>query len=123
MYNKYQQIYSKVICVARQRENDRIIKRSANKCKTLWQTIKRETANIHNEVENISLQIDSKLVIDPQVISQQFNEFFVNSIGKLIYSNKNGKIDHAARNDLTQNPNVLFLVLLLKKRSFKLQRN
>jgi hypothetical protein len=72
-------------------------------------TIKRETANSHNETENISLQIESKLVTDPQVVSQQFNEFFVNSIGKLIHSNKNCKIDHAARNNITQNPNVLFL--------------
>jgi hypothetical protein len=35
--------------------------------------------------------------------------FFVNSVGKLIHSNKNCKIDHATRNDLTHNPNVLFL--------------
>jgi hypothetical protein len=106
---KYQNIYRKVISVARQRENDRIIKSSVNKSKTLWQTIKKETANSHNEIENISLQIDSKLVIDLQVISQQFNDFFVNSVGKLIHSNKNCKIDHATRNDITQNPNVLFL--------------
>jgi hypothetical protein len=31
----------------------------------LWQIIKKETANSHNEIENISLQIDWKLVIDP----------------------------------------------------------
>jgi hypothetical protein len=43
------------------------------------------------------------------VVSQQFNEFFINSVGKLIHSNKNCKIDHATRNDITQNPNVLFL--------------
>jgi hypothetical protein len=73
---KYQNIYRKVISATHQRENDRIIKRSVNKYKTLWQTIKKETANSHNEIENISLQTDSKLVIDPQVISQQFNNFF-----------------------------------------------
>jgi hypothetical protein len=106
---KYQKIYTKVISVARQRDNDRIIKRSVNKSKTLWQIIKKETANSHNEIENISLQIDLKLVIDPHVVSQQFNEFFVNSVGKLIHSNKNCKIDHATRNDITQNTNVLFL--------------
>jgi hypothetical protein len=33
----------------------------------------------------------------------------VNSVGKLIHSNKNCKIDHATRNDVIQNPNVLFL--------------
>jgi hypothetical protein len=70
---KYQNIYRKVISVARQRENDRVIKRSVNKSKTLWQIIKKETANSHNEIDNILLQIDSKLVVDPQDISQQFN--------------------------------------------------
>jgi hypothetical protein len=53
--------------------------------------------------------MDSRLVVDPRVISQQFNEFFVNSVGKLIHSNKNCKIDHATRNDVIQNPHVLFL--------------
>jgi hypothetical protein len=33
---KYQNIYRKVISVARQRENDRVINRSVNKSKTLW---------------------------------------------------------------------------------------
>jgi hypothetical protein len=93
--------------------------RSVIKSKTLWQIIKKETANSHNEIENISLQIDSKLVIDPQVVSQQFNEFFVNSVGKLIHSNKNCKIDHATRNDVTQNPNVLFLLQIAKKLKMK----
>jgi hypothetical protein len=106
---KYQKIYRKEISVAHQRENGRIIKRSVNKSKTLWQIIEKETANSHNEIENVSLQIDSKLVIDPQVVSQQFIEFFVNSVGKLIHSNKNCKIDHDTRNDVTQNLNVLFL--------------
>jgi hypothetical protein len=87
--------------------------RSVNKSKTLWQ-IKKETANSHNEIENI--QIDSKLVIDPQVVSQQFNEFFVNSTGKLIHSNKNYKIDHATRNDVTQNPNVLLFCSCNRRR-------
>jgi hypothetical protein len=35
--------------------------------------------------------------------------FFVNSVGTLIHSNTNCKIDQATRNDVTQNPNVLFL--------------
>jgi hypothetical protein len=53
---KYQNIYRKVISVARQRENVLIIKRLVNKSKTLWQTIKKETANSHNEIENISYE-------------------------------------------------------------------
>jgi hypothetical protein len=54
------------------------------------------------------VKIDSELVTDPQVLSQQCNEFFVNSVDKLIHSNKNCKIDHVTTNDVTQNP-MLFL--------------
>jgi hypothetical protein len=86
------------------------------------QTIKRETANSHNEIENISLQIESKLITDLQAVSQQFNEFFVNSIGKLIHSNKNCKIAHTARNNVTQNPNVLFLAPATEEKALQIAK-
>jgi hypothetical protein len=69
----YQRIYRKVISVARQRENDRIIQRSDKNSKTLWQIIKRESGNSFTEIENISLKMDSMLVANPQDVSQQFN--------------------------------------------------
>jgi hypothetical protein len=49
--------------------------------------------------------------------------FFVNSVGKLIHSNKNCKIDHATRNDITQNPNILFLAPVTEEEVIKLQRS
>jgi hypothetical protein len=49
------------------------------------------------------------LVTNPQDVSQQFNEFFVNSIDRLIYLNKNCKVDYATTNDAIQTQNVLFL--------------
>jgi hypothetical protein len=107
---KYQKIYKKVISVARQSENDRIVKRSVKNTKTLWQIIKKESGNSFTEIENISLEIDSELVMDQQDVSQKFNEFFINSVDKLIHLNKNRKIDHSTTNDVIQNPNVLFLV-------------
>jgi hypothetical protein len=69
---------------------------------------KKESENSHTEIENISLETDSKLVIDPQVVAQKCNEFFVNGVDKLIHSNKNCKTDHVTTNDVTQKPNVLF---------------
>jgi hypothetical protein len=48
------------------------------------------------------------LVANPQNVSQQFNEFFVNSVDKLIYLNKKCKIDYTTLNDGIQNPNVIF---------------
>jgi hypothetical protein len=78
----YQRIYRKVNSVARQRENDRIIERSDKNSKTLWKIIKKESGNSFTEIENISLKMDSMLVANPQDVSQQFNEFFVNSVDK-----------------------------------------
>jgi hypothetical protein len=49
------------------------------------------------------------LVANPQDLSQQFNEFFVNIVDKLIHLNKNCKIDYTTSNDVIQNPTVLFL--------------
>jgi hypothetical protein len=115
---KYQRIYRKVISVARQRENDQIIQRSINNSKTLWQIIK-ESGNSFTEIENISLEIDSVLVTNPQDISHQFNEFFVNSVDKLIYLNKNCNNDHASVKDLIQNSNVLFLVSVTEEEVLK----
>jgi hypothetical protein len=62
--------------------------------KTLWQIIKKESGNSFTEIEDISLKMDSMLVANPQDVSKQFNEFFVNSVDKLIYLNKNCKIDY-----------------------------
>jgi hypothetical protein len=116
---KYQRIYRKVISVARQRENDRIIQRSINNSKTLWQIIKKESGNSFIEIENISLETDSVLVTNPQDISHQFNKFFVNSVDKLIYLNKNCNNDHATVKDLIQNPNVLFLAPVTEEEVLK----
>lgn len=72
---KYQRIYKKVISVARRRENDQIIKRSVKNSKTLWQIIKKESGNNFTEIENSSLEIESKLVTNPQDVSQKFNKY------------------------------------------------
>jgi hypothetical protein len=116
---KYQKIYRKVISVACQRENYRIIQRSNNNSKTLWQVIKKESGNSLIAQNNISLEIDSVQVTNPQDISQQFNEFFVNSVDKLIYLNKKCKNDHVTVNDKIQNPNVLFLVPVMEEEVLK----
>jgi hypothetical protein len=105
----YQRIYRKVISVACQRENDRIIQRSDKNSKTLWLIIKKESGNSFIDIEHISLKMDSMLVANPQDVSQQFNEFFVNSVVKLIYLNENCKIDYTTSNDVIKNPNEIFL--------------
>jgi hypothetical protein len=69
----------------------------------------KESGNSFPEIEDISLELDSMLVTNPQDVSQEFNEFFVTSIDKRIHLNTNCKIDYATTNDAIQNPYVLFL--------------
>jgi hypothetical protein len=60
-----------VISKARKRENDKIILRSANHTKALWQIIKKESENLKKTNQNISLKLDSKIVTNPQYISDK----------------------------------------------------
>ena len=83
------------------------------------QIIKKESGNGFTEIENISLEIYSMLVTNPQDISHQFNEFFVNSVDRLIHLNRNCKNDHATVNDIILNPNVLFLVPVTEEEVLK----
>jgi RNA polymerase-binding transcription factor DksA len=69
--NKYQRTYKKVISEARKRENDRIILRSMNHTKALWQIIKKESGNCHKTNQNIPLEMGSLLVTNPQYIYYQ----------------------------------------------------
>jgi hypothetical protein len=73
--NKYQRTYKKVISEAQKRENDRIILRSTNHIKALWQIIKKESGNCHKTNQNISLEMGSLLVTNAQYISYQFNAY------------------------------------------------
>jgi hypothetical protein len=66
-----------VISEVQKRENDRIILRSMNHTKVLWQIIKKETGNCYKTNQNVSLEIGSKLATNSQYISYQFNAFFV----------------------------------------------
>jgi hypothetical protein len=66
-----------VISEARKRENDRIILRSKNHTKSLWQIIKKEVGNSQKADPNISSEIGSISVSNPQYISHQFNAFFI----------------------------------------------
>jgi uncharacterized protein YpiB (UPF0302 family) len=59
---KHQSIYKKILSVARKRENDRIISRSKNHTKALWQIIKNESGNCQKTNQNIFLEIGSMSV-------------------------------------------------------------
>jgi hypothetical protein len=65
-------MYRKVISEDQKREIDRIILRSKNHTKASWQAIKRESGKGHKTNHNISLEIGSMPVCNPQYTSNQF---------------------------------------------------
>jgi hypothetical protein len=65
-----------VISEARKRGNDRIISRSVNHTKELWQIMKKESGNYQKTNENISSKIVSMIVTNPQYIPHELNVFF-----------------------------------------------
>jgi hypothetical protein len=69
--------------VAKKRANDHIILNSTNQIKALWNIIKNETGKGFIQNQNISLEIDSMLVTNPQYLSHHFNDHFVERVGKM----------------------------------------
>jgi hypothetical protein len=78
---KYQVTYKKAILEAWKRENDRIISRSINHTKALWQITKKKLGNYQKINQNISLKISPMIVTNPEYISHQFNAFFRRDCG------------------------------------------
>jgi hypothetical protein len=57
--------------------NDRTILYSCNETKALWNIIRDETGNGSISHQNISLEMGTILITDPQCLSYQFNDYFV----------------------------------------------
>jgi hypothetical protein len=87
-----------------------IILRSKNHTKTLWQVIKKEVGNNQKANPNISLEIDSISVSNPQYISHQFNSFFIENVDRMINVNKDQNHRCVSFSNITHNRNSMFLV-------------
>jgi hypothetical protein len=98
-----------VISEAQKRENDRIILRSTKLTNTLWQIIKKESGNCHKINQNISLEMGSLLVTNPQIIPYQFNVFFVDNLDRMINLNKDCIYGYVLASNTIHNPNSTFL--------------
>jgi hypothetical protein len=113
-------MYKKSNFCCSSRENDKTIKKSVRNSKTLWQIIKKEPGNSFPEIENISLKMDSMLVTNPQDVSQQFNELFVNSIDKIgkivgIVGKINGMEAHVSMSKKIYKQNLInYLNIIIK---------
>jgi len=79
----YQKIYRKVIAEAKKRETDKIILSATNKNKTLWKIINKETGN-SQQAPNIIMNLQDKIITNPQMITEKFNSYFIDIIEDLL---------------------------------------
>lgn len=80
---RYEKIYHKLVVEAKKYNNNKIINNSTNKNKQMWRLIKKETkANLKQK--NISLQINNRLIDNPNLIAKEFNKYFTTVSAKLL---------------------------------------
>ena len=84
----YQPIYKHLVKEAKKRYNEKFILSSKNKTKGIWQVINRETGNFPHNNYNMQLQNSNEIITDPQLISEKFNSYFIDTVNGLL--NKDG---------------------------------
>jgi hypothetical protein len=95
LYNKYKNVYRRVISLAKTLEIERKIKNSQNKPKKVWEIINEHT-NKNGKAppnENLKIEINDKKYSDQQQISNIFNKELVTMAKKLINSNNTADKD------------------------------
>lgn len=84
LLNKKKKEYNKNLINAKKQFIDNKIKGSKNICKTTWQIINKEIKDKPEYNEVIKLVIDDKIVSDPQLLSEEFNNYFVNVVDRQV---------------------------------------
>jgi hypothetical protein len=75
-YIKYCKILNNVIKEAKKQHYCRLIVKSDNKIKTMWNIVKRETGKIHLSEQMLSLLINNEKVKDPVTVAMPSIFFF-----------------------------------------------
>jgi hypothetical protein len=76
-YVKYCKILNKVIKEAKKQHYNRLAAKSDNKVKTTWNTTKNETGKMHLPKQSPSLLINNEKIMDPKIVANAFNTFFL----------------------------------------------
>ena len=84
---QYRKIYKRVIEEAKRRENDNYISSSKNKVKATWQLINKELRKSFINNKNIELKLGKSKISNPRAVSELFNSYFAETIGKLTDQN------------------------------------
>jgi hypothetical protein len=76
-YIKYCRILKKVIKETKNLHCGRLIAKSNNKIKTTWNIIKKETGKRHPVEQALPLLVNNEKLIDPSMVDNAFNNFFL----------------------------------------------
>jgi len=83
-YIKYYETLRKVIKEAKKQHYSRIIAKSGNKIKTIWNIVQKKTAKAQSMEQFKTLLLNDGKVRDPTDVAKAFNHFFITITEKLI---------------------------------------
>lgn len=90
IYNRYKQIYRKVIQAAKCLYNERVYFKTDNKSKAVWNIINNSIKNKNDtRIEINEIQSDNGLIVDIKDVTNHFNNFFVDAPGSVNSDLKN----------------------------------
>lgn len=103
-YKRYKRLYRILLMKAKKLYKSNLITNSSNNIRTAWNIIKHVTQQ--NKSSTIELENDNKLIKEPEIISNKFNEYF-NGIPYSINSNGPGSLHNTL---IECNANTFYLM-------------
>ena len=89
-------------------ENDRFILSSKNKTKGIWHVINKEIGNFPHNNCNLQLWNNLELITDPQILSENFNSYFIDIVNDLLSKNILYKSKQTSQHDIKTCPWSMF---------------
>ena len=109
-YKKYCKILTSTIRLAKKLHYNELISQSENKTKTAWSIIKSLTNKRADSSEEPMLNTEGKLIKNPQILAETFNDYFSNIVEELVT-----KIIKQDNNDLSKHSYKQYLVNAFKQ--------
>ena len=107
---KYCEVLTSTIQLAKKLHYNELISQSENKTKTAWSIIKSLTNKRANSGEEPMLNIEGKLIKNPQIFAETFNNYFSNiveeSVIKIIKQDNNALSKHSYMQHLVHFSNL-----------------
>ena len=110
IYKEYCKILTSTIQLAKKLHNNELISQSENKTKTAWNIIKSLTNKRADGSEEPMLNIEGKLIKNPQILAETFNDYFSNIVEELVT-----KIIKQDNNDLSKHSYKQYLIKAFKQ--------